>query len=131
MAHDIGTLYSTWGMLNYRDYLISALKNLLGYEPLTKVNIGSSGRVTTQHQANKRRYTINITYAAPKKRGMAEIIDEITPIYDINIEIKIPEIPTRVLVPLKDQELKFKTDGNKISFTLPKIWCHESVVIEY
>ena len=131
MAHDVGTLYATWGMLNYRDYLISALKDLLGYEPITRVTLGSSGRVTTQHQSDKRRYSINLTYAAPKKRGMAEIIDEITPIYDIKISMRMPKAAKKVLVPLKGEELEFKYENGEISFTLPKLWCHESIVIEY
>ena len=62
---------------------------------------------------------------------MAEIIDEITPIYDIKISMRMPEAAKRVLVPLKGEKLEFKYENGEISFTLPKLWCHESVVIEY
>jgi hypothetical protein len=131
MAHDIGALYNAYGTLSYKQYFIEALTKVLGYEPILKTSFGSSGRVTMIHQKDKKRYAINLTYAAPVRRGMAEIIDEITPIYDVNVELSIPESVSRVFVPLSGKALDFKVDNGKVSFSLSRLLCHESIIIEY
>jgi hypothetical protein len=131
MAHDIAALYAEWGMLCYKDYFLAALVNILGYKPLLKTSLGSAGRVTMIRQAEKSRYSINLTYAAPQTRGAAQIIDEILPVYDIKLEIKIPERVKAVRLPLQDKALDFACEDGKVSFTLPKLHCHETVVIEY
>jgi hypothetical protein len=131
MAHDIAALYAEWGMLCYKDYFLAALVNILGYKPLLKTSLGSAGRVTMIRQAEKSRYSINLTYAAPQTRGAAQIIDEILPVYDIKLEIKIPERVKAVRLPLQDKALDFACEDGKISFTLPRLYCHETVVIEY
>jgi hypothetical protein len=131
MAHDVGALYAEWGMLCYKDYLMAVLSGALGYEPILKTSLGSSGRVTMLHQSDERRYSVNLTYASPVTRGAAEIIDEITPIHDIKIEISVPEKIKAVRLPLHEKTLDFNSHSGKVSFTLPRLHCHETVLIEY
>ena len=131
IAHDIGALYAEWGMLCYKDYFVAALNRILGYTPRLKTSFGSAGRVTMLRQAEKSRYSINLTYAAPQTRGAAQIIDEILPVHDIKIEVNIPEAVKSVRVPLQNETLEFSSSDGKLSFTLPRLHCHETVVIEY
>ena len=131
LAHDIGALYLKYGMLCYRDYMIAALTEALGYEPILQTAFGSAGRITMINQKDKSRYAINLTYAAPMTRGEAEIIDEILPVYNIPIEIKIPERARSVRLPLQDKTLDFAEKDGKLVFTLPRLQCHETILIEY
>ena len=131
IAHDIGSLYSEYGMLCYRDYLTAALIEVLGYKPRLNVSLGASGRATTLHQKDKRRYSINLTYASPRSCGMAQVIDDILPIYDVKIELEVPEKALSVLLPLHGRSLDFEQTKDKISFVLPKLYCHETILIEY
>lgn len=131
MAHDIGALYAEWGMLCYKDYMMAALVNILGYKPVLKTSFGSAGRVTMLRQAEKSRYSINLTYATPMTRGAAQIIDEILPVHDIKIEVEIPEKVKSVKIPLQNETLEFSSSDGKVSFTLPRLHCHETVIIEY
>ena len=131
MAHDIGALYAEWGMLCYKEYMIAALLDALGYEPILKTSFGSSGRVTMLRQSDKSRYSINLTYATPMTRGAAQIIDEILPVHDIKIEVKIPEKVKSVCLPLQGKTLDFSDKDGKISFILPRLHCHETIIIEH
>lgn len=131
MAHDVGALYAEWGMLCYKDYMIAALTKVLGYTPVLKTSFGSAGRVTMLRQGEKSRYSINLTYATPMTRGAAQIIDEILPVHDIKIEVNIPEKVKSVKLPLQDKTLEFSSSDGKVSFTLPRLHCHETIIIEY
>ena len=131
MAHDIGALYAEWGMLCYKEYMMAALRDALGYEPILATSFGSSGRVTMLRQSDKSRYSINLTYATPMTRGAAQIIDEILPVHDIKIEVKIPEKVKSVRLPLQSKTLDFSDTDGKISFILPRLHCHETIIIEH
>ena len=131
MAHDVGALYAEWGMLCYKDYMIAALTKVLGYSPILKTSFGSAGRVTMLRQGEKSRYSINLTYATPMTRGAAQIIDEMLPVHDIKIEVNIPEKVKSVKLPLQDKTLEFSSSDGKVSFTLPRLHCHETIIIEY
>jgi hypothetical protein len=131
MAHPIGQIYSEYGCVAHRDYLLSALRSLLGYEPTVKCHFGSCGRITVIDQKNEQRYCANLTYAAPARRGVAEIIDDIVPIYNIDFKMSTDKRITRVWSPVLNEEIPFTCEGGEVSFTIPKLECHNTVVIEY
>ena len=131
MAHAIGRIYNDYGCVAHRDYLISALKNLCGYEPTVKCRLDSCGRVTVIDQKESARYCVNLTYAAPAKRGIAEIIDDIIPLYNVGFGMKTDRLIKRVYSPIDNVEIPFASDGKSLSFTIPKLECHNTVVIEY
>ena len=82
-------------------------------------------------QEAENRYCINLAYASPSRRGSAEIIDDIVPIYDLNLKVNVPERIKRVYLPLKNKELAFEAEDGEIEFLLPKLLCHETIVLEY
>lgn len=129
MAHKIGVIYSRNGCIAHRDYFISTLKNLLGYKPLVQIRLGSCGRITALEQ--ERRLCLNITYAQPVKRGSAEIIDEIQTLYDIPVRVKTDRKVKQVLLPLQDKVLSFCEEDGGYEFCIPRLHCHETVVLEY
>ena len=131
MAHKMGVIYSQNGCIAHRDYFISALKNLLSYEPLVQMKMGSCGRVTALEQAEKNRICLNITYAQPVKRGCAEIIDEIQTLYDIPVRIKTDRKVVGVSLPLRGEQLPFGKEADGYFFRIPQLQCHETVVLEY
>lgn len=131
MAHAIGKIYNEYGCVAHRDYLISALKNLCGYEPVVKCRLGSCGRVTVIEQKGSARYCVNLTYAAPARRGVAEIIDDIVPIYNTKFSMKHDKKIKRVFSPIDNEEIPFTDEDGEVSFVIPKIECHNTVVIEW
>jgi hypothetical protein len=72
-----------------------------------------------------------VTYAAPVKRGEAEIIEDIVPVYNIPFEINVKENIKSVYMPLRNEKIPFTRSDGKLKFTLPEINCHETIVLEY
>jgi hypothetical protein len=93
--------------------------------------LGSQGRCTAIHQPQNSRFCINLLYGYPVKRGCAEIIEDIMPVYNIEVKFKTTEHIKRVYLPLDNQDLDFSTDNGIITFTVPKLDCHTSIVLEY
>ena len=95
------------------------------------MKLGSCGRVTALEQAQENRICLNVTYAQPVKRGCAEIIDEIHPLYDIPVLVKTDRNVTAVHLPLRGEKLPFSTEAGGYVFRIPKLQCHETVVLTY
>ena len=72
-----------------------------------------------------------MTYAIPVKRGLAEVIEDIMSVYNIKVNVKLKEHIKRVYIGISEEELKFELNGNEISFTIPELNCHTTVVMEY
>ena len=72
-----------------------------------------------------------MTYASPVKRGCAEIIEDVTPIYNIPVKVNVPEKIKRVYSPVNETEYSFIQNEEGIEFTVDKIECHNSIVIEF
>ncbi len=130
ISHSLPLLYSTYGSVFYKRYFMLALNSV--YESAFKVSgMGAQGRCTAINQAQNSRYCINATYASPVKRGHAEIIDDIMPIYGVKFSLETDKKIKRVYVPLCGEELDFTQNGKTVEFTLPKLDCHATIVAEY
>lgn len=123
-------LYHKYGSIYYKRYILEALR-LLKPQLKLRTDIYSQGRCRMIKQSEKNRYCINMTYAAPVKRGCAEIIEDIVPIYDIPFTVAVEETVKSIYLPLKDTYLDFSTEDGAVRFTLPKLNCHETVVLNY
>lgn len=132
IAHDLGKQYFETGARVHRELFTNALR-LLHTKPMLEVELPSAGRVNLIHQADKRRYVVHLLYATPMKRGEAEIIEDLVPIYEIPIMLNVPlakNITKVYTIPQKEQ-LVFVTKNNQITLKVPKLKCHQAVVFEY
>ena len=91
----------------------------------------SEGRISFIEQPQHNRYCLGLLYASPVKRGCAEIIEDIVPIYNIPVTIKTEKTVKKVYSPITKKQYGFVTEKDKISFTVDKIDCHDIIVIEY
>lgn len=131
MAHPMASAYNTYGSLYQKRYFMLALEQIYGGGAFRVEGMGSMGRATMIRQRERSRYCLNLLYAAPVKRGKAEVIEDILPVYDIKITLDIPETIHRAFEPLTGQELPVRLEGGKQMLTLPKLLCHSSIVLEY
>ena len=72
-----------------------------------------------------------MVYATPEKRGEATIIEDIMPVYNIGVKMQTEKEIRRVIEPLTGNELPFELCDGKVIFTVPKLDCHTSIVLEY
>ena len=131
MAHPMASAYNTYGSLYQKRYFMLALEQLFTGGAVRVSGMGAMGRATMIHQADKRRYCLNLLYAAPVKRGLAEVIEDIVPIYNIGVELDVPQTIKRAYLPLSGETLPVEYSGGRARFLVPKLECHTSVVLEY
>ena len=131
MAHPMATAYNTYGSLYQKRYFMLALEQLFTGGAFRVGGMGAMGRATMIHQKEQNRYCMNLLYAAPVKRGLAEVIEDIMPVYNIEIALNIPETVKRAYLPLRGEELAITRENGLQKLVLPKLECHESIVLEY
>ena len=131
ISHSLPEQYYVYGSLYHKRYFMYALKLIHPEAVLTVEGLGSQGRCTAIRQENKSRYCINMVYASPIKRGAAEVIEDIFPIYNIKVKFKAEKKIKKVYFGLTGDEISFTQSGNKVSFTVPCLECHTSIVLEY
>lgn len=129
ISHKIGEIYKKYGAVLHKRYFMSALSRI--YTPRLRTDLYSEGRCRLISQPDKNRYCLNMLYCSPSRRGCAEIVEDIVPLYSIPVEIDLSERVKSVKSGLTGEKLDFKQNEKTLYFTLPKLSCHEAVVIEY
>ena len=130
IAHPLSKQYENFGSLFHREYFILALG--LVYDAKVKIKgLGSQGRCTVICQEKENRYCMNMTYASPVKRGKAEVIEDILPVYNIEVSFKTDKKIKRVYNALDKKKIKFKIKNGEVFFKVDKLCCHTAIIMEY
>ncbi len=130
VAHPLATLYSMYGAVAHKRFFLYAL-GLIYKKPVAQVKIGAQGRMTLLKQNENNRYCLNMTYASPVRRGCAEIIEDIVPIYNIPVTLNVKEAVKQVYSAYDKEQIAFTQGDGYITFTVPKLECHKIIVIDY
>ncbi|MHB1152670.1 MAG: alpha-amylase family protein [Eubacteriales bacterium] len=130
MAHEIFKLYYDHGAQIHRDIFVKAL-SLIYTKPVCEVKMPSGGRMRFSNQTLKNRYVLNLTYAVPIKRGRCEVVEDLIPIYNLPVIIRINEKIKRVYMALTNKELSFIQQNGELKVVVPEVECHQAVVFEY
>lgn len=138
LAHGIPEIYDTYGSLYHKRYFMAALKLLNPQLPL-QIDIGAQGRCRMIYQESMNRYCINMTYAAPVRRGAAEIIEDIHSLYNIPITVCVPKPVSKVELPIRGKNIPFTCEKQRAAgagkgyyqckFVLEELQCHESILL--
>ena len=131
MAHPLATAYNTYGSLYQKRYFMLALEQLFTGGAFRVEGMGAMGRATMIHQKEQNRYCLNLLYAAPVKRGLAEVIEDILPVYNICAAVDVLQTIKRAYLPLTGEELPLRRENGKTCICVPKLECHAAVVLEY
>ena len=131
LSHDLPRQYYTFGSPYHKNYFIAALNSVYAGSRLNAEGLFTQGRCTMIRQPEQNRYCVNLLYASPIRRGCAEIIEDIIPLYNIRMTAQISETVQRVYLPLSNDDLPYMTGNGSVSFTVPELNCHTTVVIEY
>ena len=130
LAHDLPRQYFDKGALFHKRYFIYALGQL-HRSSIRVQGLGAQGRCTVVEQVQHSRYCIHMSYACPVKRGAAEIIEDILPVYHIEFSMDMERPVKKVTLPLTGEELSFRQEKGAVSFTVPKLECHTVITVEY
>ncbi len=126
-AHPLCVLYKEMGMQLYRETIAKMIRALI--TPKYEVRIPSAGRTALRCQKAENRYVFHAAYASPVKRGAAEVIEDIVPLYNVPVSIRMESKPSRVSLVPAMTELHFTYENGILSFVIPCIDCHQAVEI--
>ena len=130
LPHPLGRIYLEHGARIHRDLFLNALR-LLYSRPTLGVQLPSAGRVNLLHQPSKARYVAHLLYAPPLLRGKCLVIDDLPPLFDVALELRIPQEVTRASLAPQGTGLSFERGPEGIRVVVPKLQCHQAVVFEY
>jgi len=131
IANSLPKQYRLYGSVFHKRYFMHAL-NLICSGSLLKVSgIGSQGRCTMIEQPHLNRYCINMLYINPVIRGQAGIIEDIMPVYNIQTTLRTDKKIKNIYIGLTNEKIDFIQNQQEVSFVVPKLECHTSIVVEY
>lgn len=132
IAWNIFEDYAAKGSLVLKETVKYALDKLLGADKTLKTNLPAQGVVTLMDQELENRYVNHLLYASPVKRGDGiEVIEDILPIYDVDVELRVPKPIKKVYLAPDMTEIDFVQEGPSVKYKVDKILCHQMVVLDY
>lgn len=128
LAWNIFEDYAEKGSLFLKEIFCHVLDNMLG-EKMIKTNLPAQGIMTVQEQPD--RYVAHMLYAAPVTRGKdIQIIEDLVPIYDTELEITLPSEFKKVYLAPQMTEIPYELDGNTAKLKIDKFTCHQMIVFD-
>jgi hypothetical protein len=98
---------------------------------MVRAELPSAGRVSFLHRAGRKRYVAHLLYAPPLERGRCLVIEDLPPLYDVPLQVRVPQEVVRAYGVPDGQELAMGRKGNAVRVTVPRVQCHQAVVLEY
>jgi hypothetical protein len=124
--------YAVKGSLAVKETVKYALDKMLCQDKTLITSLPAQGIVTLMRQEGKNRFINHLLYASPVKRGEGiEVIEDILPVYDVKVEVKVSERIKKIYTVPKMTEINFTQEGSNVVYTVPKLECHAMVVLEY
>lgn len=130
VAHALGQLYHLMGARQHRQYFVNALARVYR-RPNVEVTLPSAGRATFIKQADRRRYVVHLLYGPPMSRGKCLVIEDLVPVRDVAVRVRVPERIRRAFVAPGMKTLELTRRGGSVSVRVDEVCGHAAVVLEY
>ena len=148
---DIFAEYGKIGSLQAKRLILTALNELLDGSPTAEAKLPDKGILTMTKQEEEHRYIVHHLFAHTTVRGHflldgeekpVEAIEDLVPLYNVEGTVRVPERIRRVYLAPSMEELEFvyreKENGSlangaaaEVYYRIPKMECHQMVVMEY
>ena len=129
-AHPLDRMYYEHGAKVHRTLFANALR-LLHTRPMVEAGLPSAGRVNLLHFADRRCYVLHLLYAPPLERGRCLLIEDMPPLRDVPVTLRLPAEPTAVHLEPEGRGLKFTRDSSAVELTVPEFSCHCALRVLY
>lgn len=128
-AHPIFSQYAQNAPRWCKRLFLNAVALLLP-EPLVRHNGPSTLFVTLLEQPHERRRVLHLLHYIPERRGADfDVIEEAIPLYNLELSVLAPGARRVALAP-DGVELSFRREGERVSFTLPRLDGHQMIALE-
>lgn len=132
IAYDIFTEYAQMGSLHLKEITVSLIDMLLADKKSLTTNMPDRAVISLMNQKQENRHIVHMLFAHTTIRGKnIEVIEDIVPLYDISVKIKLPTKPRRAVLQPQNIEIPlFFNADDSVTFVVDKVDCHQMVVLE-
>lgn len=131
LAWNVFEDYRLKGSLILKEAVIYALNRLLPGKTLV-AGLPAQGVATLQEQKQEKRLINHLLYASPVRRGESiQVIEDIVPLHDIEVTVAVPRLVNKVYLAPQLTELPFRLESGVVRYTVPRLECHQMVVLDY
>lgn len=137
---NIFTDYAKMGSVHNKQIVMSIIDSLLAGNKTVQTGLPDRGIVTLTKQDMHERYVLHLLFAHTTIRGEVsfddmsypmEVIEDIVPLYNVPVHMNIQEDIKRVYLAPQMEEIPFEKKAGVISCQIPKMECHQMLVLEY
>lgn len=129
--HPVFTTYQTMAPPWYKKLFKNEINRLLR-EPVVSHNGPSTIISNLLIQEEEHRMVLHLLHYIPvRKCKNMDIVDEVIPLYNIDITLHVEKEAIRIYSAPDETEIAWVQEGNKIAFTIPKMNGHHMSVIDY
>jgi hypothetical protein len=144
VAYPIFSAFALHGNVPYRLLVRNILEKLLP-EPLMRVDAPTSTEATVTRQARASQATrlngdgarapsrtiVHLLHYAPERRTpKLDLIEDVVPLFDIPLSLKLPRAPKKVYLAPENQPIEFEYLAGRVNLRVPEIRGHAIVVFE-
>ncbi len=130
LPHILGDLYCVHGARVHRQFFLNAL-GVVYKRPNFKTQMPSAGRATFVHQPQHKRYVAHLMYGPPLIRGRCQVIEDLVPLFDVPVEIRVKEKVKRAYLAPSGKGLKLSRAKGAVKVAVSEFSCHQAIVFEY
>jgi hypothetical protein len=124
----IFSAYAEHGNYPYRLLVRNILDRVLP-EPLLRVNAPTGLEATVMKQS--KRTIVHLLYYTPERRARnLELIEDIVPLRDVPVSLKLAKRPRQVLRVPAGTESPFRYENGRVEVTVPEVRGHEMLAFE-
>jgi len=120
-------LFARHGSAVYRQMLGDILDMLI--DPLLQLDAPTSTEATVTRQ--RARTIVHLLNYFPERRTeKLDLIEDIVPLYDVPLSLRLPKPPERVYLAPTNEELDFDYSAGKTTLFVPELAGHQMIVFE-
>ena len=132
IAYPVFTMYRQHGNRFYKQLVLNTIEQLLPKSLwMISSNLPSSADITLNYQPQHDRYILHLLhYPHTRKNEAIDIIEDIYPLHDITIDVKLPEGYAKAVTAPEGTALQAERHGDTLRIQLPKLTGHQMISIE-
>jgi hypothetical protein len=123
IAHEMDAMYHNYGARVHREIFNKCLK-LLYKDQLVSVDLPSTARINLLHQKNENRFVLHLLSSAPVQRGIASVIEDFIPLYNVKVYFKLPQKINHISLIPNNVRLEINNDEKGLYVIIPKLNMH-------
>jgi hypothetical protein len=128
ISYPIFSAFALHGNQPYR-LLVRNILDLLLPEPLLRVDAPTSTETSVMQQGA--RTIVHLLQYCPERRGEGlDLVEDIVPLYDVPMSLRIKKAPKRVYMAPGGQEVEFSYESGRVELVIPEVAGHAMVVVE-